>query len=310
MAPEVVERKAHNYKVDIWSLGVLLYELVYGFTPFRAKGEGDKEGIMENIKKKELKFETPINEELRNLIQAMVVKDPLKRIEIKEIFNHPWIQKRRLSTMQINIPEIQQQKEEKLKDVEKVLEPKRENVIIPKSLENSKKIDKSPCHRVNKCPKFQEPKQKQKDPPMKLKTIKSLEVSKANISAKKKNIFEKKNTLEILPNTVYEMSSIFSKVPQSATKNKSFLLLSVKSENRIFTEECEQDENNKKEQEFQRNMIESMKGFDQVLQDRKKCDLSTISEFSVIEISDEGMPNKVNLFTKNTKTEEVVLKYS
>ena len=235
MAPEVVERKAHNYKVDIWSLGVLLYELVYGFTPFRAKGEGDKEGIMENIKKTELKFETPINEELKSLIQSMVVKDPSKRIEIKEIFNHPWIQKRRLSAIQVNVPEIQQ-KEEKPKDVEKVAEPKIENPVIPKSLENSKKVDKSPCQRVNKCPKFQEPNQKQKDPPLKLKTIKSLEVTKANISAKKRNIFEKKNTLEILPSTIYEMSSILSKVPQSATKNKSFLLMSVNSENRIFTE--------------------------------------------------------------------------
>ena len=105
------------------------------------------------------------------------------------------------------------------------------------------------------------------------------------------------------------MSSILSKVPQSATKNKSFLL-SVNSENKIFTEECEQDETNRKEQEFQRNMLESMRGFDQALNDRKRGDLSIISEFSAVEISDEGMANRVNLFIKNTKTEESVLKYS
>ena len=86
--------------------------------------------------------------------------------------------------------------------------------------------------------------------------------------------------------------------------------MSVNSENRIFTEECEHEETNRKEQEFQRNMLESMRGFDQALNDRKRGDLSIISEFSAVEISDEGMANRVNLFIKNTKTEESVLKYS
>ena len=308
MAPEVVERKSHNYKIDIWSLGVLLYELFYGFTPFRAKMEGDRKGIMENVKKAELKFETPINEDLKSLIQLMVTKDPLKRIELKEIFTHPWIQRRKIAAIQIRMPEEEIKQKEKMKVSEQIVEPK--------VLESSKKIDKSPCLRVNKCPTSQETKPKQKDPPMKLKTIKSLEVNKANIHEKKKNIFEKKNTLEILPNSLYEINSILYKAPQSATKNKSFLLMSVNSENRIlsenriFTEFCEQDETNRKEQEFQKNMLESMRGFDNALRERKRSDLSIITEFSVVEVSDEGMPNRVNLFFKNNINEDLALKCS
>lgn len=41
MAPEMIKNEYHNYTLDIWCLGILLYELLHGTPPF--KGKTDKE---------------------------------------------------------------------------------------------------------------------------------------------------------------------------------------------------------------------------------------------------------------------------
>lgn len=35
MAPEIIEGKQYTNKVDVWSLGILLYEMLHGYSPFR-----------------------------------------------------------------------------------------------------------------------------------------------------------------------------------------------------------------------------------------------------------------------------------
>lgn len=35
MAPEMITNKPHNHQIDVWSLGILLYELTHGKAPFR-----------------------------------------------------------------------------------------------------------------------------------------------------------------------------------------------------------------------------------------------------------------------------------
>ena len=47
MAPELLQRGSYDYTVDIWALGILLYELMHGYSPFRAKKIKD---IYNNIK--------------------------------------------------------------------------------------------------------------------------------------------------------------------------------------------------------------------------------------------------------------------
>jgi serine/threonine protein kinase len=37
MAPQILNKEGYNYKVDIWALGVIFYELIVGSPPFKAK---------------------------------------------------------------------------------------------------------------------------------------------------------------------------------------------------------------------------------------------------------------------------------
>ena len=47
MAPEILEKKLYNVKADIWSLGVILFELITGFPPFKANTKSE---LKANIK--------------------------------------------------------------------------------------------------------------------------------------------------------------------------------------------------------------------------------------------------------------------
>jgi serine/threonine protein kinase len=41
MAPEMIQEKPYDYKVDVWALGILLYELIQGIAPFRGDNGQD-----------------------------------------------------------------------------------------------------------------------------------------------------------------------------------------------------------------------------------------------------------------------------
>ncbi|XP_061370920.1 serine/threonine-protein kinase OXI1-like [Gastrolobium bilobum] len=84
VAPEIVSGKGHGFGVDWWSFGVVLYELLYGTTPFR--GDNRKETFFRILTKEpELTGEKTA---LRDLIGRLLEKDPDRRIQVDEIKGH------------------------------------------------------------------------------------------------------------------------------------------------------------------------------------------------------------------------------
>ncbi|XP_073385945.1 phototropin-2 isoform X2 [Physcomitrium patens] len=93
IAPEIISGLGHSSAVDWWALGILLYEMLFGRTPFRGK---NRQNTFSNILEKELYFPSsiPVSLEAKLLIRDLLNKDPLKRLGsyrgANDIKNHPF----------------------------------------------------------------------------------------------------------------------------------------------------------------------------------------------------------------------------
>ena len=92
MAPEIIKKQRYDESIDIWSLGVLLYELVHSYSPFVTE-DLDTTKIENNIIKQDLKFKEGVSEEFKDLITQLLIKNCEKRIKIEEIYQHPFVLK-------------------------------------------------------------------------------------------------------------------------------------------------------------------------------------------------------------------------
>ena len=101
MSPELVNNKQYNYNVDIWALGILLYEMIHGKSPFKPKEkydnkETEKDEIFNNIIN--LNFEIDNSKNLSfeciDLINILLRKksDSLD-FKVKNIYEHCWVKK-------------------------------------------------------------------------------------------------------------------------------------------------------------------------------------------------------------------------
>ncbi|KAI3741556.1 hypothetical protein L1987_59230 [Smallanthus sonchifolius] len=96
VAPEVASGRSHGNAVDWWALGIFIYEMVYGCTPFAGVSN---EATLRNIVKKPLKFPTVSTissreTQARDLISRLLDKDPENRFGAKrgaaDIKTHPF----------------------------------------------------------------------------------------------------------------------------------------------------------------------------------------------------------------------------
>nr|AHZ63920.1 phototropin [Zygnemopsis sp. MFZO] len=93
IAPEIISGTGHSSQVDWWALGIFMYEMLYGKTPFRGR---NRQRTFTNVLMKELAFPNspPVSLEAKLLIKALLVRDPQQRLGAargaSEIKDHPW----------------------------------------------------------------------------------------------------------------------------------------------------------------------------------------------------------------------------
>ena len=92
MSPEMVNKEEYSKDIDIWSLGILLYEMIHGHSPFKPnKAKFNINDIIDNIKIKDLKFNENITKECKELIIHLLDRDVTKRYKIEDIFNSNFV---------------------------------------------------------------------------------------------------------------------------------------------------------------------------------------------------------------------------
>lgn len=90
MAPEIIEKHEYTAKSDLWSVGMILYEMVYGKHPF-----WDAINIMDligKIKKESISFNESVSLECNDLLSDLLQIEPEFRCTWDEFFDHQWLQ--------------------------------------------------------------------------------------------------------------------------------------------------------------------------------------------------------------------------
>jgi serine/threonine-protein kinase ULK/ATG1 len=88
MAPELFDREKYSDKIDSWSLGVILYEILVGKQPIFAKSQYE---LMYNIKHNKIRIPKSLSEPCKELLMGLLRKNEKDRMTIKQISNHPFL---------------------------------------------------------------------------------------------------------------------------------------------------------------------------------------------------------------------------
>lgn len=94
MAPELLEEKTYTDIVDVWAIGMILYEMIYGKHPYKDCKDIDD---LKEFSKKSIMIppvhntNTNVSIECIDLMNQLLEKEEKKRITLDNLFKHQWI---------------------------------------------------------------------------------------------------------------------------------------------------------------------------------------------------------------------------
>nr|XP_057944647.1 serine/threonine-protein kinase ULK3 isoform X2 [Doryrhamphus excisus] len=91
MAPEMVCRRQYDSRVDLWSVGVILYEALFGRAPFASKSYSELEEKIRSNQRIDLPPGARVSKQCRDLLLRLLERNPDTRITFAEFFTHPFV---------------------------------------------------------------------------------------------------------------------------------------------------------------------------------------------------------------------------
>ena len=102
MSPEMIDGNG-TYVSDIWSVGVIVYQMLTGKLPFQGDDKDNNELLYQNIKKEKYNLENlneiDCSQDIKDFIEKALQKDIKLRMNVEEALNHPWIKKFRETSL-------------------------------------------------------------------------------------------------------------------------------------------------------------------------------------------------------------------
>ena len=90
LAPEIINNRGHDEKVDIWCIGVLMFELMTGFSPFQGN---DIKTLKYNISRFKIVWPSEMDRDAADLISRILKYNPEERISLEQMLLHPFFTK-------------------------------------------------------------------------------------------------------------------------------------------------------------------------------------------------------------------------
>lgn len=92
MAPEIALKQEYSKSIDVWSLGIIMYNLLSGGRhPIHTKGESTEKYQAKLLNNEKLSFDESFSSLAKDLIQKMLSFTPVHRYTVDQALKHPWI---------------------------------------------------------------------------------------------------------------------------------------------------------------------------------------------------------------------------
>ncbi|XP_076068674.1 unc-51 like kinase 3 homolog Aduk [Oratosquilla oratoria] len=91
MAPEILLKHSYDAKVDLWSVGVILYECLFGHAPYSSKTFKELSEKIQTEKPITIPYGSNISKECADLLTRCLQRDPSNRIDFDDFFKHSFI---------------------------------------------------------------------------------------------------------------------------------------------------------------------------------------------------------------------------